>query len=246
MDLSYHIVGGDGQTYGPVPLDQMRNWVGEGRVAAGTQVFRSDHTEWKTAAEFPELDLEVVAAAQAGPATAKPVRVVAVPVARAAPSAGTPGVGTSANARPAVAAAAEALVPVIKSGAGWFYWIAGLSLVNTLVAMGGSNSGFVIGLGITQVFDTIAAGIAEESGDGGARVVALVLDMIVYGLLVMFGVFAARRHLWAFLVGMTLYALDAAIFVIVGDWLAVAFHALALFFMFKGLAACREYRRLTT
>jgi len=34
-------------------------------------------------------------------------------------------------------------------------------------------------------------------------------------------------------------------YVVFQDWLGVAFHGLALYFIFKGFVACREYRRLT-
>jgi hypothetical protein len=45
-----------------------------------------------------------------------------------------------------------------KSGANWFYWIAGLSLATSLIALGGGSWGFLISLGTTQVIDGLAAG----------------------------------------------------------------------------------------
>src|SRR5947209_1342499 len=44
---------------------------------------------------------------------------------------------------------------VVIGGARWFYWIVGLSLVNSLLALGGAQIRFVFGLGITQIFDAI-------------------------------------------------------------------------------------------
>ncbi|MBI4332353.1 MAG: hypothetical protein HY673_13855 [Chloroflexi bacterium] len=41
-----------------------------------------------------------------------------------------------------------------KGGASWFYWIAGLSMLNTLFVIIGAGWTFFIGLGITQVVDT--------------------------------------------------------------------------------------------
>lgn len=58
MDHSYHIVGTNGQTYGPVPLEKLLAWVREGRVVADTHVFRSDQTEWQPARQFPEIGVE--------------------------------------------------------------------------------------------------------------------------------------------------------------------------------------------
>ncbi|MCK4829211.1 hypothetical protein KA005_76515, partial [bacterium] len=43
----------------------------------------------------------------------------------------------------------------LKSGANWFFWIAGLSLVNTIVFLFDGSIYFVVGLGITQIVDGI-------------------------------------------------------------------------------------------
>jgi hypothetical protein len=37
-------------------------------------------------------------------------------------------------------------------------------------------------------------------------------DVVVAGVFVLFGVFATKKHLWAFIVGMILYALDGMFF----------------------------------
>ena len=51
----YKIIGADGKPYGPISLEQMRQWIAEGRVNAQTRVQEADAADWKTAAEFPEL-----------------------------------------------------------------------------------------------------------------------------------------------------------------------------------------------
>lgn len=40
-----------------------------------------------------------------------------------------------------------------RTGAKWFYWIAALSMVNSMAAMAGGNFHFIVGLGITSVVD---------------------------------------------------------------------------------------------
>jgi len=128
-----------------------------------------------------------------------------------------------------------------KSGANWFYWIAGLSLVNSGVMLAGGQWGFIVGLGITQFADAVGAAIAEEVGAGiGLRAVVFVFDAFVAGLFVLFGALARKRHAGAFVTGMALYTLDGLLFVLVGDWLSVAFHAFVLFCLFGGLAASRK------
>ena len=51
-------------------------------------------------------------------------------------------------------------------------------------------------------------------------------------------------HRWAFLAGMALYALDGLIFLGFGLWLDLAFHAFALFNIYKGLSALNELHQL--
>src|SRR5437667_11954902 len=51
----YRIVGADGKEYGPISVDQLRQWIAEGRANAQTRVLPEGQTEWKTLAEIPEL-----------------------------------------------------------------------------------------------------------------------------------------------------------------------------------------------
>ncbi len=37
-----------------------------------------------------------------------------------------------------------------KSAANWFYWLAGLSLITSLITLAGGGWGFIFSLGITQ------------------------------------------------------------------------------------------------
>ena len=128
---------------------------------------------------------------------------------------------------------------VFQSGANWFFWIAGLSAINSFIILMGGEWSFIIGLGITLVFDAVAR---EIGGLGFA--VAIVLDVIVLLTFVGFGIFARKRHTWAFIVGMVLYSLDGLLFVLFQDWLSVGFHVFALFFIYKGMRAHLALRAL--
>jgi uncharacterized RDD family membrane protein YckC len=55
MDTEYKIIGGDGAEYGPASLDELKRWIGDGRVAGFTQVWRSDLALWTPAARCAEL-----------------------------------------------------------------------------------------------------------------------------------------------------------------------------------------------
>ena len=51
----FNIIGADGSKYGPVTIDQMRQWIHEGRVNGRTQAQAADATQWKPLADFPEF-----------------------------------------------------------------------------------------------------------------------------------------------------------------------------------------------
>ena len=55
MDTEYKIIGGDGAEYGPASLDELKRWIGDGRVAGSTQVWRNDLALWTPAARYAEL-----------------------------------------------------------------------------------------------------------------------------------------------------------------------------------------------
>jgi len=51
----YKVVGADGKEYGPINLEQLKQWIAQGRVNAQTRVQEVGTAAWKTAADFPEL-----------------------------------------------------------------------------------------------------------------------------------------------------------------------------------------------
>ncbi len=128
-----------------------------------------------------------------------------------------------------------------KSGANWFYWIAGLSLVTSIVSFSGGGWRFLLSLGTTQVFDGIGEGLSTELG-AAPKVVALVLDIFVTALFVLLGVLAGKRMLWAYMVGMIVFGLDGLVSLLFQDLIGVVAHAVALFFMARGYMAGRELR----
>jgi hypothetical protein len=128
---------------------------------------------------------------------------------------------------------------IVGAGASWFLWIAGLSLVNSVIGLAGGNLHFIVGLGITQIVDAVA----HQAGSAGI-VLDLIINGIVAGLFVFFWQFARKGQRWAFLVGMVLYAADGLLLVAFKDILSVAFHGYALFRMYGGLKALPALRKL--
>jgi len=172
-----------------------------------------------------------------------PARPTASPAARPSPAFGPvppaprsarPSVPSAPPAAPVAGGARQILEQRRLSGARWFYWVAGLSLVNSIASLAGQQWRFILGLGITQLVDALAT----HSGRGIA--VAAVMDAASVAGFVLLGRFAQRGRVWAFGVGAVIYALDGLIFVGLRDWIGVAFHVLVLVMTVRGLDAARR------
>ena len=131
-----------------------------------------------------------------------------------------------------------------RNGAAWFYWIAGLSLVNSAVALSGGNIGFALGLGVTTIADAVA--LAEAQGEVGsnALVIAGCFDAIVLGMVALCGWLSQKRILFVFALGMVLYFLDGLIFLLWMDVISIGIHAFALWCMWTGFSAYRKLNAL--
>ncbi len=134
----------------------------------------------------------------------------------------------------------------LRSGASWFYWIAGLSLVNSLIWWFGGGLSFLAGLAITQIVDGFLFGFSDSLG-GSARIVAAVValtsNILVAGVFALCGYFANKGQMWGFVVGMVLYSLDAIILLIFGEIPSLLFHLFALAGLFLGALALGKLRR---
>lgn len=51
----YRIIGADGKSYGPISIEQLRQWIREGRANAQTQTLAEGATEWKPLGTLPEF-----------------------------------------------------------------------------------------------------------------------------------------------------------------------------------------------
>jgi len=128
-----------------------------------------------------------------------------------------------------------------------FYWIAGLSIINSIAQFAGGNIRFSIGLGITQVIDAISLILAQDMGGKVATIVqgvAFILDIFIAGIFIVFGIFARKQQKWAFIVGMVLYALDGIIFLVAKDFIGFGFHLFILFGLYTGFTSLKKYKEI--
>jgi len=131
----------------------------------------------------------------------------------------------------------------LKSGANWFFWIAGLSIVNSLILLSGGKWSFIIGLGITQVIDAIGIELAKGAGIVGT-IFIFFFDVFAAGIFIALGILSRKTHCWAFLVGMILYTMDGLLFLFVQDFLSIGFHAFALLCIYGGFKASKKLREM--
>jgi MFS family permease len=119
---------------------------------------------------------------------------------------------------------------IVKSGAGWFLAIAGLSILNSVLTMSGAQFHFIFGLGITEIVDVIG----RQSGATGSAL-GLVVNLFIAGFFLWFWYFGRKGEKWAFLTGMALYVMDGLLLIPFKDVLGVAFHAYALYRIYRGM-----------
>ena len=63
--MSYKIIGEDNKEYGPVELEEIRDWIKEGRADGTTKIRLDGEGDWKTASDFQEF-AEVLGQAKSG------------------------------------------------------------------------------------------------------------------------------------------------------------------------------------
>lgn len=213
MEYNYAMIGADGQQYGPISLEQIKSWVQEGRLTSDTKVLRSDSTEWKAANLYPELGL------------APPARAIPGPL--VAPTGPLPGARQAGFNPDAIRG--------VRRGSSWLFWVAALSLINTIMTATGGGFYFLFGMGITLIASSMGAPAAVSIG----------LSVIICAMLAGLGWFARKGHAWAFIAGIIIYGLDAVVFLVGQEWLPLAFHGYVIFWMVRGLMGCFQMKSQT-
>src|SRR5258708_845571 len=84
---------------------------------------------------------------------------------------------TSTSPSPALVEQKLRAEQLVKNGAGWFLVIAGLSIVNSALTLGGTHFSFIFGLGITQIVDAIG----RQSGATGSTL-GLIVNVFSAGV----------------------------------------------------------------
>jgi hypothetical protein len=125
----------------------------------------------------------------------------------------------------------------VLHGAYWFFWLAILSVINSLIVYFYNIPNTPIALGITQWIDGTQSGIKSSLTEGW-----LVIDLLIAAALAGFGLLARRGSDIAFVVGIFLYLIDAFLMIGMRDFFGFGVHLIGVFFLFKGLLASRHIR----
>ena len=135
----------------------------------------------------------------------------------------------------------------MKSGANNFYWIAALSVINSLLLQFGGDIYFVVGLAGTLFVDIVFVGIAETMPEAAlvVKIIGVIISAVLAGIFALFGFFANSGKRWAFLVGIAFYIIDSILMLVFQEWMGLLFHALFLFGLFSGLNALNKLQKLT-
>jgi hypothetical protein len=133
-----------------------------------------------------------------------------------------------------------------RNGANWFYWAAGLSVINAVLQVCGANWHFIAGLAVVDIASGVGHGLATQHPDNAAIFygIAIVIDLVAIGTCALFGWLSNQRWIWLMILGMVLYGLDGLLFLLFGDILPVAFHAFVLYQMYAGFSAFRKLNDL--
>ena len=136
-----------------------------------------------------------------------------------------------------------ALEGKVNGGLGWFYWIAGLSVINSVIYLAGGTLTFVVGLGATQFMDGLVTAVCRRmngSTAGYVRIFGFGIDLLIAGVFAGCGWLGRKKYRTAVIAGMALYGLDACIFLYFQEWMSVAFHGFAFFCILGGLNALNQ------
>lgn len=132
------------------------------------------------------------------------------------------------------------------AGANWFFWLAGLSVLNSLAVyfVGISNGPFA--LGITQWVDGTIGPLTPQAYTPPLSTFGLVINILIAAAFAGFGYLARRGNDVAFLIGIFLYVIDALLSLGLRDFWGFSFHLVGFFFLFRGLLASRHVRENAT
>lgn len=135
----------------------------------------------------------------------------------------------------------------MRSGISWFFWVAGLAVINTVMFYFTGALNFIVGLGASALVDGFSQTLANELPDPNStltRLAGVAISIGIALIFVTFGWLGFKGYRRAVVVGMVLYAMDGLIFVWARVWYGLVFHIFVLWGMWTGLRAINNLKAL--
>ena len=138
----------------------------------------------------------------------------------------------------------DAVKDRINRGANWILWIVGISLVNTMLVLFKSDVFLNLGLGITFIFDHVFHSKIQGGDDvsqGILNLINIILDFLIYSVFLLMWYISARKYIkWGLVVAAILFLLDSLIFIMVGEFIPVIIHGIAIMYIWFGFSAFKD------
>mgnify|MGYP001275306983 CR=1 FL=1 len=132
------------------------------------------------------------------------------------------------------------------AGANWFFWLAALSVANSLIVYFFNIANTPVAFGVTQWIDGTSGAMTAEGWRPPLTTAALGINLLIAAVFAGFGYLARRGNDAAFLLGIVLYVVDGLLSLGLKDFFGFAFHLVGFFFLFRGLLASRHVRENAT
>jgi hypothetical protein len=111
----------------------------------------------------------------------------------------------------------------------YFYYIAGMSVLNTVLALFTSITiGSALALGMTEFVDGVGLYLHNI-------IIGIAFTVFMAGVFSAIAHFAGKGNIVVYLIGMVLYGLDAILLVVFKDWIGIAVHCWLLYTLFQGI-----------
>jgi len=211
----YTYIVGDatGAETDPMSLEEALQHVKGGEITGATFVKRSDQEHWGTAADYPELGTKDTALSPMEKASGGTMQTEKVDPLAAE-------MELAAFAKP------------IRNGGNWFFWVAALTLINTIAVTMGSEWGFALGLQLTYFI-----GLTADIWGAYGKWIALTGNVLLVAAFIWFGIAGYSRQYVPYFIGVFLYAGDCILSLFSFHIFTIVLHFVALYYMGSGLKA---------
>jgi hypothetical protein len=129
------------------------------------------------------------------------------------------------------------VVPEVARHANWLYWVAVLSVANIVLLYMGTDVGFAVSLGVSDIL----VYLGKETG-GSFQTVSVMAGVVMAAIIWMLGWYACRAQMWAIIAGIVVLGLDTLLLLLGGvdAIISIAIHVWAIVSLFLALKAVKD------